>query len=439
MAVLAGYESERVLPSGHTYRVFTENIDEEDHTNYVAMIFHVVRPHELSGRIFRLHNCLFYNLDDLPLRYYIGKTYAFDYTDKPVTSVLASGGIKVPASIWQSAPISAKDMITVGWGEVRIPTRGTRHRWTRDELAEDMGDLKHQHELLEKTIGHAEKIINDYTDEELAFPKLPTIGKWGKLNPYIVKNAIAENILSKNEQEQFRLRQFKSTIGDSNLQVGEDSFLVAAVAGYEKERILPSGDVYHCYVEDLCGEDTNCVAVIFYVVHPPKLAGRVFRVINCAGINDDLPIKYETGIAYDFKFSNKPNDVKILSGTQGMLAQPITLKQLMPIEWSDNQKMSVYGKFGLREYLTSGEVQEDLDKLKREHKMLEDTMWQAESNKVSGVKLAVPDEGGGLRKRSPHSVCAYIKKYRLPRNEQDQHKLEERLKMLEKKEAENVR
>jgi hypothetical protein len=215
VAVLAGYESERVLPSGHTYRVFTENIDEEDHTNYVAMIFYVVRPHELSGRIFRLHNCLYYHLDDLPRRYYIGKTYAFNYNEKPATKVVMPGGRVGPTSIWHPAPISSKDLIDVGWGEVKMPVCGTVHHWTKAEISDGINDLMQNSKLLESVIRKAEKACDMPGGGDVSFPNLPFIGDWGELNPAIVFDAIQENFLPKNEQEQQRLNHFLTTMDEN--------------------------------------------------------------------------------------------------------------------------------------------------------------------------------------------------------------------------------
>lgn len=222
-----------------------------------------------------------------------------------------------------------------------------------------------------------------------------------------------------------------SFLGCYHLDSGREcNFLVAAVAGYEKECVLPSGDVYHCYTEQPIDGGTNLAAVLFYVVHPQKLANHIFRVRYCHGENQGAPIKYMPGTAYEFKYAEKPKNAKNRLTAERLSGKSITKGDLMPVEWSDNKKMSVYGKVGLREYLSKVEVEEDMGKLKREHQMLVETMRQAESNMASGVKLAVPSENIGLYKATPKGVYLYIKRVRLPRNERKQRNLEEILRTL---------
>ncbi len=230
-----------------------------------------------------------------------------------------------------------------------------------------------------------------------------------------------------------------SFLGCYHLDSGREcNFLVAAVAGYEKECVLPSGDVYHCYTEYPSDGGTNLAAVLFYVVHPQKLANHIFRVRYCHGENQGAPIKYMPGTAYEFKYAEKPKNAKNRLTAERLSGKSITKGDLMPVEWSDNKKMSVYGKVGLREYLSKVEVEEDLVKLELEHQMLVGTMRQAESNMASGVKLAIPDEDKGRHKLPPKRVYLYIKRVRLPKNERKQQNLAEILRTLAANESDDT-
>ena len=213
---------------------------------------------------------------------------------------------------------------------------------------------------------------------------------------------------------------------------GGENGCIATVAAYEREQRLPNGEKYRIFSTEIDKDQTNCTGIIFYVLRPKEIEGKLFR-LAAATPEFLLPLKYDIGKAYSFEYLPPEKEKGYhYESTAFNDSPPIFNADLIHIKWCvGSDKMSLDRKGGSRFYLTRAEVLKDLHMLEQEHAYLTGKLQEAERLVVTDQKMKLWDWEKTAR-YSPKGVRGYIRKQLLPRNEDKQKQLREILLDFEK-------
>lgn len=210
---------------------------------------------------------------------------------------------------------------------------------------------------------------------------------------------------------------------------------VATVAAYEREQRLPTGEKFRVFSTEIDKCRTNCTGVIFYVVRPKEIEGRLFR-LAAATPEFFLPLQYDIGKAYSFEYlPPEKESAYSYASTAFNDSPPIFNTDLIHVKWcASSDKMSLDRKFGTRLYLTREEVLQDLRPLEQKHNHLARKLEEAERLSSTDQKMTLW-EWETSAAHSPRTVRNYIRKNLLPKNEERQKQLREVLRGFERKAA----